>query len=119
MPQSHFNMVRPGISLYGLYPSDEVRKKKVPLKPAMALKAKIIHLKKVPAGFKVSYGGTHETLHVKERKHFDYEGLQDGEHIFTLNLRPNHPGMNQYKIRLYPYHELLAHPLEAGYLIWL
>jgi len=61
MPQSHFDMVRPGIAIYGLYPSDEVRKNRVSLKPAMALKARIIHLKKVPAGFKVSYGVTHET----------------------------------------------------------
>jgi alanine racemase len=61
MPQSHFDMVRPGIAIYGLYPSDEVQKNKVSLKPAMALKARIIHLKKVPAGFKVSYGGTHKT----------------------------------------------------------
>jgi len=61
MPQSHFDMVRPGIAIYGLYPSDEVQKNRVSLKPAMALKARIIHLKKVPAGFKVSYGSTHET----------------------------------------------------------
>jgi alanine racemase len=61
MPQSHFDMVRPGIAIYGLYPSDEVQKNRVLLKPAMALKARIIHLKKVPAGFKVSYGSTHET----------------------------------------------------------
>ena len=61
MPQSHLDMVRPGIAVYGLYPSDEVQKKKVSLKPAMALKTRIIHLKKVPAGFKVSYGITHET----------------------------------------------------------
>jgi alanine racemase len=61
MPQSHLDMVRPGIASYGLYPSDEVNKKHVSLKPAMALKARIIHLKKVSAGFKVSYGSTHET----------------------------------------------------------
>jgi alanine racemase len=61
MPQSHLDMVRPGIASYGLYPSDEVDKKHVSLKPAMALKARIIHLKKVPAGFKVSYGSTHQT----------------------------------------------------------
>jgi alanine racemase len=61
MPQSHLDMVRPGIASYGLYPSDEVNKKHVSLKPAMALKAKIIHLKKVPAGFKVSYGSTYKT----------------------------------------------------------
>jgi alanine racemase len=61
MPQSHLDMVRPGIASYGLYPSGEVDKKHVSLKPAMALKARIIHLKKVPAGFKVSYGSTYET----------------------------------------------------------
>ncbi|MEJ2731101.1 MAG: alanine racemase [Deltaproteobacteria bacterium] len=61
MPQSHFDMVRPGIAIYGLYPSDEVQKNKVSLKPAMALKARIIHLKEVPAGFKVSYAITYET----------------------------------------------------------
>jgi alanine racemase len=61
MPQSHLDMVRPGIASYGLHPSDEVNKKHVSLKPAMALKARIIHLKKVPAGFKVSYGSTHRT----------------------------------------------------------
>jgi alanine racemase len=61
MPQSHLDMVRPGIASYGLYPSDAVDKKHVPLKPAMALKARIIHLKKVPAGFKVSYGSTYQT----------------------------------------------------------
>jgi alanine racemase len=61
MPESHFDMVRPGISIYGLYPSEEVNKARVKLKPAMALKTKVIHLKDVPAGFKVSYGSTYET----------------------------------------------------------
>lgn len=61
MPHSHFDMVRPGIATYGLYPSDEVNKQHVSLKPAMSLKTQIIHLKQVPAGFKVSYGITHET----------------------------------------------------------
>jgi alanine racemase len=61
MPHSHLDLVRPGIAIYGLFPSDEVNKKHVSLKPAMSLKAKIIHLKEVPAGFKVSYGITHET----------------------------------------------------------
>ena len=61
MPESHLDMVRPGISIYGLYPSNEVNKSRVVLKPAMTLKARIIHVKKVPAGFKVSYGITYET----------------------------------------------------------
>lgn len=61
MPETHLDMVRTGISIYGLYPSTEVNKSLVALKPAMELKARIIHLKKVPAGFKISYGITHET----------------------------------------------------------
>ena len=61
MPQSHLDMVRPGIAIYGLNPSDEVINKQVALKPAMALKTKIIQLKKVPAGFAVSYGITYKT----------------------------------------------------------
>jgi len=61
MPETHLDMVRAGISIYGLYTSEEVDKSIIKLKPAMELKTKIIHLKKVPAGFKVSYGITHET----------------------------------------------------------
>jgi alanine racemase len=61
LPESHLDMVRPGIATYGLYPSDEVNKNKVDLKPVMTLKSKIIQLKKVPAGFNVSYGITYQT----------------------------------------------------------
>lgn len=61
MPETHLDMVRAGISIYGLYTSEEVDRSIIKLKPAMELKTKIIHLKKVPAGFKVSYGITYET----------------------------------------------------------
>ena len=61
MPETHLDMVRAGIAVYGLYPSDEVDKSRISLKPAMEMKARIIHLKKVPSGFKVSYGSTYET----------------------------------------------------------
>lgn len=61
LPQSHFDMVRAGIAMYGLYPSDEVDKTKVNLKPAMELRSVITSVKKVPKGFKVSYGMTYET----------------------------------------------------------
>ena len=54
-------MVRAGVSLYGLYPSDEVDKSRIDLTPVMTLKARIAHLKKVPTGFPVSYGMTHTT----------------------------------------------------------
>ena len=61
LPESHLDMVRPGISIYGLYPSPEIDKDRIRLSPAMALKTRIIHLKRVPAGFKVSYGMTYTT----------------------------------------------------------
>ncbi len=61
MPDSHLDMVRPGIATYGLYPSAEVDQERVELKPALEWKARIIQLKKVPAGFGVSYGITYET----------------------------------------------------------
>lgn len=61
MPRTHLDMVRPGIALYGLPPSNEVDSSILPLKPVMTLKARIIQVKEVPSGFKVSYGSTHET----------------------------------------------------------
>lgn len=61
MPETHLDLVRPGISIYGLYPSEEVLRERISLKPAMALKARIAQLKRVPAGFQVSYGSTYTT----------------------------------------------------------
>lgn len=56
MPETHFEAVRPGVILYGYYPSEEVDKTKVYLKPVMSLKTNIVHLKKVPIGEYISYG---------------------------------------------------------------
>ena len=61
MPASHLDMVRPGIATYGLNPSNEINKGKAMLKPVMSLKSRIIHIKKVSAGFNVSYGITYQT----------------------------------------------------------
>lgn len=58
LPEAHLDMVRAGIALYGLYPSDEVDKSRIALKPAMTLKSRVLHVKRVPAGFTVSYGMT-------------------------------------------------------------
>lgn len=57
VPESLFDMVRIGISLYGFYPSDEVDKTHVDLKPVMSWKTRIAHLKTLPPGEVVSYGG--------------------------------------------------------------
>lgn len=61
LPHTHLNMVRAGIAMYGLYPSGHMDRSRVRLKPAMSLKTRIVQLKTVPAGFKVSYGSTFET----------------------------------------------------------
>jgi len=61
LPETHLDMVRPGIALYGLYPSKETDRSRISLSPAMSLETRVIHLKKVPAGFAVSYGCTFVT----------------------------------------------------------
>jgi alanine racemase len=61
MADTHLDMVRAGISLYGLPPSEHFNGKRIGLRPAMALKARIIHLKSVGEGFFVSYGATAKT----------------------------------------------------------
>lgn len=61
IPEAHFDLVRAGIIMYGLYPSDEVNHKILDLQPVMSLKSRIVHLKKVGPGFKVSYGSTYVT----------------------------------------------------------
>ncbi|WP_058486268.1 alanine racemase [Defluviitalea phaphyphila] len=53
--KTHMNLIRPGIILYGLYPSDEVKKDIVDLKPAMTLKAKVIFVKEVEKNSPISY----------------------------------------------------------------
>ena len=60
LPKSYYDLVRPGIMLYGLYPSSEVVRS-VPLIPAMTLKSKISYIKQASAGTPVSYGRTHYT----------------------------------------------------------
>ncbi|MGM0452383.1 MAG: alanine racemase [Thermodesulfobacteriota bacterium] len=61
MPETHLDMVRAGISIYGHYPSRRVACHRVGLTPAMTVKSRIVFLKKVGPGFKVSYGWTAET----------------------------------------------------------
>lgn len=60
-PEMHLNMVRPGIVLYGMYPSEEVRKDRIDLRPAMTLKANIILVKEVEADNCISYGRIFKT----------------------------------------------------------
>ena len=59
--KANMDLVRAGISIYGLYPSEEVEKKNVPLRPAMELISHVSYVKTVPEGTPVSYGGTYVT----------------------------------------------------------
>ena len=57
LKEAQWEMVRAGIILYGLYPSDEVHKEQMPLRPAMELKSRIVQVKQIAPGTEVSYGG--------------------------------------------------------------
>lgn len=57
LPAAYFDMVRPGIMLYGIYPSPAMASE-ISLKPVLEWKTKILQLKKVPAGASISYGQT-------------------------------------------------------------
>ena len=61
LPEANMDVVRAGITLYGLWPSDEVSRNIVPLKPALALKSHIVYIKEVDEGVAISYGGTYVT----------------------------------------------------------
>ena len=57
LPAAHFDMVRPGIMLYGIYPSAAMANQ-ITLKPVLSWQTRIVQLKKVPAGTSISYGQT-------------------------------------------------------------
>ena len=61
IPEANMNMVRAGIILYGLWPSDEVNKRAMDLHPVMSLKSHISYIKDLEAGRRVSYGGVYVT----------------------------------------------------------
>ena len=57
----HYEMVRSGIVTYGLYPSEEVSPALLPLEPALTWHSRVTHVKTLPAGREISYGGTYVT----------------------------------------------------------
>lgn len=61
LPETYLDGVRAGIILYGYYPSNEVNKEKLKLKPALTLKARISHIKELDKDMYISYGRTFKT----------------------------------------------------------
>jgi len=62
LPQSYCTMVRPGIMLYGIYPS-ETTSQSIPLQPVLSLRSKVVFIKEVPEGTSISYGRKYTTKH--------------------------------------------------------
>lgn len=60
LPDFSFDLVRPGIILYGLLPSAEITNQ-IPLKAVLNFKTKIVQLRTLPANSSISYGGTYQT----------------------------------------------------------
>ena len=58
VPEANLSMVRAGITIYGIYPSNEVERDKIKLETAMEIKIHISYLKDVTPGTAISYGGT-------------------------------------------------------------
>lgn len=61
LPEANLDLVRAGVTMYGLYPSDEVSRESITLTPALSLYSHIVFIKTVPAGQPISYGGTYVT----------------------------------------------------------
>jgi alanine racemase len=57
LPAAYFDMVRPGLMLYGIYPSPAMANQ-ISLKPVLSWKTQVLQVKKVPAGTSISYGQT-------------------------------------------------------------
>ena len=64
MPDTHMDMVRIGITMYGLWPSEEIEKKSFDIKPAFSLHSHIVYVKTLEAGKEISYGGTFVTKRI-------------------------------------------------------
>lgn len=61
IPNSHYDYVRPGIIQYGYYPSDEVNKNDINIKPVLTWKTRIVHIKEVDENEYIGYGKTYKT----------------------------------------------------------
>ncbi len=59
LPEANMDVVRAGIALYGLWPSEQVSRETMPLSPALSLKSRIVYVKEVEEGTQISYGGTY------------------------------------------------------------
>jgi alanine racemase len=91
---SHFNMVRPGLVIYGLYPAENLN---INLKPVLGLKTKVIFIKRLAKGCGVSYG--HDYITKKETTILTLPiGYGDGYPRNLSNLAPVLVGGKRFRI---------------------
>ena len=76
LPETSFDLVRPGIMLYGMEPSQELKNKNN-LQPLLSFKTRVTEIRELPAGFPVSYGSTYKTK-AKEKMAVLPVGYKDG-----------------------------------------
>ena len=65
-PEANMDLVRLGIVMYGLWPSDEVPLKRSEIRPVLELKSHIVYIKEIEGGDEVSYGGTYTALNKRK-----------------------------------------------------
>lgn len=58
MPNANMDIVRAGVTVYGLWPSDEVKRNIIDLQPVLSLKSHVVYIKEIEPGTEISYGGT-------------------------------------------------------------
>ena len=83
----HYDMVRAGIALYGMYPSTETDADALPIRPALSWISRVAYVKEVPAGRPISYGGTYVTT-APTRIATIPVGYADGYHRSLSNKFP-------------------------------
>lgn len=94
LPEMNLDMVRAGIMLYGLYPSQEVDKQRIKLKPVMALKTKVAHVKILTGNQGVSYGHRYTTKKTMQIATLPV-GYADGlSRLLTNKISVNYKGKN-------------------------
>jgi starch phosphorylase len=68
------------------------------------------------------FGTRDENAAFRAQRHHELTALglnEHGEAVYALKLTPGFSGLQYYKIRVYPYHPLLRHPLEVGLMLWI
>jgi starch phosphorylase len=63
--------------------------------------------------------GGHLPKKARSHRFLHERALEGGEHLYALELTPENCGKIEYRIRVYPHHEMLTHPFEMGMMVWL